>query len=59
MNSKALQGAERGMCLLLLSRGEEIREDEGQEEGSQYDWGWGSGAVFTNESVLSQHLHQM
>lgn len=47
------------MCLLLLSRGEEIREDEGQEEGSQYDWGWGSGAVLTNESVLSQHLHQM
>lgn len=35
LNSKALQGAERGMCLLLLSRGEEIREDEGQEEGSQ------------------------
>ena len=47
------------MCLLLLSREEEIREDEGQEEGSQYDWGWGWGAVLTNESVLSQHLHQM
>ena len=59
MNSKALQGAERGMCLLLLNREEEIWEDEGQEEGSQYDWGWGWGAVLTNESVLSQHLHQM
>lgn len=33
LSSEALQGAERGMCLLLLSRGGEIGGDEGQEGG--------------------------
>ena len=43
MNSKALQGAERGMCLLLLSRGGEIREDDvWMDDGWMGGWmnGW-------------------
>ena len=57
---QALQGAERGMCLLLLSRGEEIRQNEGQEGGREaVGWGRLAGRAHKPRHGHSQHLHQM